>query len=115
MRILKNIKDAIQGKAAIGSVRSSGWSRVRATHLKSNPACAVCSGMASLEVHHIKPFHEYPHLELNPANLITLCESKANGINCHLLVGHLGNYKSSNPVVKKDAQTWNKKLKNRKV
>ena len=46
-------------------------------------------------------------------NLITLCESRKNGVTCHLLFGHLGNYKSINESVETDVKAWNKKIKNR--
>jgi len=114
MQILKKIVDVIKGKAPLSASRSTKWPKVRAEHLKKNSECAVCSGTKTLEVHHVQPFHEHPNLELDPNNLITLCESKNNGINCHLAFGHLGNYKNANPAVKEDAQTWNKKLKTAK-
>lgn len=56
------------------------------------------------------PFHEAPELELEPSNLMTLCERKKYGINCHLLVGHLGDYRRINPDVHGDAETWRTKL-----
>lgn len=37
-------------------------------------------------------------MELDPRNLIVLCED--SGIDHHLLVGHLDSFKSSNPDVK---------------
>lgn len=113
-RLISNIIDAVQGKAPLGKKRSSDWPKVRAEHLKKNSTCAVCDGKAKLEVHHIKPFHEHPELELDPNNLITLCESKNNGINCHLAFGHLGHYQAANPTVRRDALSWNRKLKARK-
>lgn len=61
--------------------------------------------------HHIKPFHLFPELELDTENLIPLCESKKYGINCHLFVGHLGNFKRYNEEVVTDAIIWNAKLK----
>jgi 5-methylcytosine-specific restriction endonuclease McrA len=109
--MIKKIIDAIQGKAPLSATRSSQWPKVRAEHLKNNPTCKCCGGSKSLEVHHIMPFHLNPTLELEPSNLITLCESKERGINCHLFVGHLGNYQQLNKNVKKDAVAWNKKLK----
>jgi 5-methylcytosine-specific restriction enzyme A len=115
MSILKSISDALKGKAPLGSTRSPQWSKVRAEHLKKNPTCAVCSGVSKIEVHHIVPFHIDPSKELEPTNLITLCESNQNGINCHLAFGHLGNYQSVNKTVKTDARVWNKKLRTRKV
>lgn len=108
--ILKNVKDVVQGKAPLACTRSSKWPTVRKHHLENNPICAVCGGKDKIEVHHIKPFHEHPELELEPTNLISLCESKSHGVVCHLFVGHLGNYKNNNPTVVEDAKAWNKKL-----
>jgi 5-methylcytosine-specific restriction protein A len=108
--ILKNIKDVAQGKAPLGHKRSNKWPTVRKNHLKQFPACAVCGDTKKLEVHHIKPFHKHPELELEPSNLLTMCESKSYGIICHLLIGHNGSYKSINPDVIKDAAAWKKKL-----
>jgi len=108
--IIKNIKDVFQGKASFKQKRSSKWPTIRKRHLKSNPRCIVCNGTEKLEVHHIKPFHECPELELEPTNLITLCESKSHGVVCHLFIGHLGNYKKSNSSVIEDAKMWCMKL-----
>lgn len=108
--VIKNFKDVIQGKASLGHKRSNKWPTVRKNHLKDNPTCAVCGGTEKIEVHHIKPFHEYPELELDPDNLISLCESKSFGIVCHLFAGHLGSYKKTNPSVVEDAAYWNNKL-----
>jgi 5-methylcytosine-specific restriction protein A len=108
--ILNHIKDVIQGKASVGTKRSSKWPTVRKNHLKKFPTCAVCGGTEKLEVHHVKPFHESPELELDPNNLVTLCESKSKGIVCHLFVGHLGHYQKINPTAVQDAAYWFKKL-----
>lgn len=110
--IIKHVKDVIQGKANIGTKRSSKWPTVRRKHLEKFPTCAVCGGRDKIEVHHIQPFHAKPELELDPSNLISLCESKSFGIVCHVLVGHCGNYKKINPDVVKDAAYWFSKLKN---
>jgi 5-methylcytosine-specific restriction enzyme A len=111
--LIKHVKDIIQGKASIGEKRSSKWFTVRKHFLETNGCCAVCGGKDKLEVHHKQPFHEHPELELDPNNLITLCESKNNGVTCHLLFGHLGNYKSININVDQDVATWKDKIKNR--
>jgi 5-methylcytosine-specific restriction enzyme A len=100
-----------QGKIPSGSKRSSKWESVRKKHLADHPICEICEGKARLNVHHIKPFHLHPELELEPTNLITLCESNSHGINCHLLVGHLGNFKNINPNSVEDSKLWNSKLK----
>jgi len=113
MRILKNVKDSVQGKARLGTLRSTKWSSVRKKFLQTNNKCAVCGNTKKLEVHHKKPFHEQPELELDTTNLMTLCESKKNGVTCHLLFGHLGNYRSINARVEEDVKTWNDKINNR--
>jgi len=109
---LKHTRDIAQGKIPInGPQRSSQWAKVRKEHLEANPKCIVCEGTQQLNVHHIKPFHLHPELELDPNNLVTLCECASYGIICHLLIGHLGNYKNINPNSVEDAKIWNTKLK----
>lgn len=89
--------------------RSKDWPKVRKAHLLTQPNCAVCGGRKKLEVHHIIPYHINRALELEPSNLITLCESKKYGLNCHLAVGHLGDYGDRyNPDVILHAQYLNK-------
>ena len=110
----KFLKDLAQGKAKLGQKRSSKWSKVRKKHLAENPKCFICEGTTSLEVHHIIPFQLAPEFELESSNLLTLCERKKYGINCHLLVGHLGNYRRINPHVLEDASLWNRKIKGHK-
>lgn len=112
--MIKHVKDIIQGKADIGEHRSSNWAKIRKEHLTKQPKCKACDGNECLEVHHIKPFNTNPELELDLNNLITLCESKKNGVNCHLLFGHLGNFKSINPNVIEDSSVWLNKITQRK-
>ncbi|MCP4394529.1 MAG: HNH endonuclease [Alphaproteobacteria bacterium] len=111
MSLLKTVLDRVQGKAEKGQKRSSKWGKVRKQHLKDHPKCAVCESTKKCEVHHKIPFSLAPDLELDPKNLITLCENKRYGLNCHLCIGHLGNYKKFNDDVDIDTFTWNKKIK----
>lgn len=76
--------------------RSSRWARVRREHLRANPSCAACRNPHRLQVHHIVPFEDRPDLELDPSNLITLC---MGFYECHLHVGHGGDYRFFNPHV----------------
>lgn len=76
--------------------RSPQWGKVRAMVL-DGAACAACGTAKGLEVHHIEPFHIRPDLELEPSNLIPLCER------CHLVFGHLGCWRCHNPLVAMDA------------
>ena len=113
-QIISHIKDVVTGKAPVGSKRSTHWPTVRKEHLAKCPTCAVCGSKDNLEVHHKQPFHLNPALELDPNNLITLCESKdIGGLNCHLIFGHLGSFKSFNKNVEEDAAAWNDKFKNK--
>ena len=113
MNIIEHVKHRLQGKIPSGKKRSGEWPSVRKAHLEKSPDCVVCGGKQKIEVHHIQPFHLNPSLELDPLNLITLCEAKKNGVNCHLLFGHIGNFNSVNTQVKVDAGTWKKKIKER--
>ena len=90
-----------------GESRSPQWPGVRKAHLEREPACRVCGGTSKLEVHHKKPFHLFPDLELEDSNLITLCEGWKN-CNCHLVIGHHGNFKKFNDTVVADAAKLNK-------
>lgn len=83
--------------------RSGKWPAVQKAHLEKEPACAFCGHTHNLQVHHVEDFHEHPELELDPNNLITLCGPAPDSHNCHLLFGHLGDYKRINPNVRKDA------------
>lgn len=90
------------------AVRSPKWQNVRKEHLENNPTCAVCGRNKKLEVHHIKPVHMFPELELDPSNLITLCADP-----CHLTFGHLFDFKSWNTNIMNDSNTYLSKIKSR--
>ena len=94
-----------------GVARSPQWSSVRDAFLKQNPTCAVCGGTKKLQAHHIRVFHLNPSDELNPQNLIPLCEVSSR--NCHLNIGHLGSFQSWNENVVEDARIWHDKRANR--
>jgi len=83
--------------------RSSGWRRVRNEHLLKFPNCAICGGTKNCVPHHIVPFHVDPSRELDPDNLITLCEGS---FNCHLFFGHLKNWTRNNSNIVEDAKFW---------
>ena len=91
------------GAAGASLPRSSKWPTVRSRFLREHPVCEACGTGKDLNVHHIIPFHEAPHLELVEANMITLCRRD------HLRIGHYcGHGKSnwglcSNPRVREDA------------
>lgn len=89
--------------------RSPEWKKIRSEHLQKFPECAVCGNKNNVVPHHIVPFHIDESQELNPNNLITLCEGDT--FNCHLFFGHLKNWKKYNSNVIEDSKIWREKLK----
>lgn len=97
--------------------RSPAWPYVERTVLHLHPYCACCGPTAeakpALQVHHRLPFHYCialgrPDMELDPRNLIVLCETEHGRPepNHHLLIGHLGNFQSDNVHVGDDVVTF---------
>jgi len=103
-RLPKNLhKEEVRDKhVGHGMERSPHWPSVQHAHLKVEPACAVCGGGLNLNVHHKKPFHLFPELELEPTNLITLCMDGDK--DCHIKLGHGSNFKAYNPQVEEHVE-----------
>lgn len=89
--------------------RSPKWPALQRKHLKLHPKCEACGTTLGMNVHHVKPFHLYPDLELDPKNLITLCRDH------HFSIGHdpdgpwapaKPSWKAENPNVRRDAKLW---------
>ena len=91
------VRDAVAG---ITKSRSPEWPKVERTYKKLHPVCECCGSKIKLNVHHKKPFHLFPELELDPANLITLCMDPKR--ECHLKIGHGDDFKDYNPNVVTD-------------
>ena len=83
--------------------RSSKWHEVRNEYLEKESKCAACGSRKNLQVHHKKPFHLHPELELNSENFIALCMDVEE---CHLLIGHGDSFKFYNPNVESDAKRF---------
>lgn len=101
---------ALLGGPMVSAPRSPKWPAVERAHLLRQPACAVCGRKDNVSVHHKKPFHLFPEHELDPENLITLCEEP---LHHHLWYGHLGRWQSYNETVEHDAAKWYKKASER--
>lgn len=95
-----HITEERDAHAGISKERSPHWPTVEHRHRKLHPVCEACGGTMHLNVHHKKPFHLYPELELEPTNLITLCMDGDK--DCHIKLGHGGNFKAYNPNVEED-------------
>lgn len=87
---------------ALTKPRSSHWEPLRNAVVKDHPFCAFCGYTFHLNVHHIRPFHLHPELELERNNLIVLGEACPSG-NHHYLIGHFLNWHKFNPAVVLDA------------
>ena len=112
MSIVKHLIDTAKGKHKLSDRRSPQWPEVERAYKKAHPNCAVCGRSGSIQVHHKVPFHVDRSLELDPDNLISLCEPTARTMKCHLIFGHCGNFKLYNPKIGTDAPYWNEKIEN---
>jgi hypothetical protein len=98
----------------IGRGRSPKWPAVERAFRKLHSQCVCCivKSITHIQIHHRFPFHYCvalgrPDLELDPRNLITLCEGPSHtSPNHHELVGHLADWKSSDLEVAEDAITF---------
>ena len=107
LRTIEHIKDVVQGKTSITKRRHKDWRSFRKDYLKICNECKICGSKRKLAVHHIVPFHVDPSRELQTSNCMTLC------FYCHLIFGHLKNYKSYNRQIQFDAIEWEKRIKER--
>ena len=93
-----------------GAARSGKWRALEQNWLKIHPYCAGCGTTDQVTVHHKEPFHLCPEKELDPCNLITLCERHC----CHLMLGHAGDWHAYNPHVVEDAAILHRRVAQRK-
>ncbi len=99
------------GRARLGGAsRSDKWPAFRAEYAKTHPPiCAVCGGKSKLNLHHLRPFHAFPELELIESNVVWLCNKNL----CHIRIGHLSDFQSINPTGKEDIKLWHDKIASR--
>ncbi len=95
---------------AVGCARSAKWPALRRKYLALHPHCAACGSSEEVEVHHIRPFHLHPDLELDSENLVSLC----NKHGCHFAFGHNYDWAAYNSHVGEDARIQAMRTKQRK-
>jgi 5-methylcytosine-specific restriction endonuclease McrA len=106
MDMLEQAQKALRKKRSIErevkkeTTRSPRWPAARDKYLKKVGKCEACGSTVDLQVHHVKPFHLHPDLELDPTNFISLCMDTNE---CHLNIGHGDSFKAYNPNVREDA------------
>ena len=103
LRLIKIAQGALRERAKAKD-RSPHWPALRARYLKASPTCAACGSKRLMQVHHVAPYHLHPNLELEPTNLIGLCQWRLH----HLDIGHGGNFQGYNPTVVDDAAQYRK-------
>ncbi len=97
--ILGKTNDSERVTVSAVKARSSQWTKLRSAWLADHPRCAACGARATV-VHHVIPVQFDPSRELNTNNLISFCDR------CHLVFGHLGDWRSYNSSCRKDAAAW---------
>jgi len=96
-----NVVRASFHQAKKNRTRSPLWAALERTFIQTHKGgCASCGSTHRLQVHHKKPFHLFPELELEPSNLIVLCMDIDD---CHLKLGHGGSFKAYNPRIEEHA------------
>jgi len=115
---MTKIDNGAVAASAHGIARSPHWPTVEKAFKALHPNCIACSaelyGKVGIQVHHaVVPFHiailcGRPDLELDPRNLVSLCETEKDkpAPNHHIRVGHLGDFKSWNSNVVADAKKY---------
>lgn len=98
------VKAARKRERSKDAARSAHWPTTRRKFLAalSPRECLACGAKVGLQVHHVKPFHTEPGLELDPSNLVALCEY-VGGLECHEFLGHGGDFHHANPFIRDDA------------
>lgn len=112
MQVVRSLLQAVMkwlAPSECETKRSGQWPALRKRHLEAFPSCAACGGEEELEAHHVVPVSVDASKELDPSNLITLCEKRG----CHLTFGHLYSYRSWNKTVRPDCLLWRSKVRNR--
>ena len=97
--------------------RNPHWPEVEKAYAKEHLNCEACDpsnyGKVGIQVHHIHAFHickllGRPDLELDPRNFKSLCETeyKRPAENHHLLLGHAGDFQTTNEFLLEDIITY---------
>lgn len=92
--------DVVGACPVTGRPRNPAWDRESRAWLKDHP-CAVTGATECVAVHHIRPVHLFPELEMDPANWIVL--RAVDHKDWHFYLGHFGNWSNWNPDVAQDA------------
>ncbi len=88
---------AKRGSVATLGIRDSyKYRKAMKAYKAAHPNCEYCGRSKKVDVHHVIPVSVDPSLADKEENMISLCRKP----NCHLIVGHMGNYKNYNKNVR---------------
>ena len=87
--------------AASGRPRSPKWAAWVKAFVRGKK-CVCCGSKGPLTGHHKVPYHVDPSRELDPTNVAPICD----GTDCHLVIGHLKDFKLFNPDFDADAAAF---------
>lgn len=90
--VARNLAFSVQNVRKLPSVRRA----MREYDEEVGNRCEFCFRTGDADVHHIRPVSVAPELAACKSNMICLCRKKG----CHLVVGHLGNWKTWNMTVR---------------
>lgn len=111
LKWLLNLLEEWQNRDSLrlfGSKRDPRWAQFRREIIfQRGYKCEATGKTENIELHHCKPFHKYPELELDPDNVILL----ERGV--HFDIAHLCSWRSWNKDIKEDARKLREKIANR--
>jgi len=87
--------------AVRGVQRSPKWAAFEKRFVRGK-ACVCCGAKGPLTGHHVIPYHVRPDLELDEANIRPVC----TGVDCHLVIGHLKDFRLWNEDFDADAAAF---------
>lgn len=93
------------GITSLGARDTREYRKAMKEYKKENPFCAYCGRSLAVDVHHKLPVSVAPERAADKQNMITLCRKPK----CHLIVGHMGNYKMHNSKVEEICKTMDGK------
>lgn len=101
--LLRSLGLARDPGVAAGQQRSSNWPAFLREHLRGK-VCCVCGATDGLTLHHVVPVSVDASRELDPTNVVPICDDSSTK-RCHIMIGHLGDWRRWNPDVRQHAAT----------
>jgi 5-methylcytosine-specific restriction enzyme A len=97
--ILRDALGVDRGLVAPDVRRDPRWAKESREWLAEHAECELCGhdAIEDLEVHHERPYHLFPELEMDRQYWHALCRRPHD---CHRLWGHLSDFSLYNPILR---------------